>query len=270
MTVIHDIPYAVMPSRPLHLDLYLPTTTEQAPQLLVWIHGGAWRAGDKDDPPLACFVDEGYALASIQYRFSHEALFPAQIHDCKGAIRWLRAHAAEYGYCAERIAVGGSSAGGHLVALLGTSTGIAELEGETGGNLAESSQVQAVVDLYGPTNFLAMLGQPSEMDHAADDSPESQLVGGPVMQRPNAVKQADPITYIGHNAAADIAPFIIIHGDADPLVPHHQSIILHEALTDAGVESTLEIIAHGGHGGPEFWNEERVGKMRAFIAQHVG
>jgi len=118
MNKILNIKYAQPGDRPLLLDLYLPQHSTHPPELLVWIHGGAWREGDKDDPLLLALVEDGFALASIQYRLSHEAIYPAQIHDCKGAIRWLRAHANEYGYNAQRIGVAGSSAGGHLAALV--------------------------------------------------------------------------------------------------------------------------------------------------------
>ena len=265
MRQVHDLTYAQTASRPLKLDLYLPDPATTQPKLVVWIHGGAWLRGDKTDPPLLYLLNGGYALASIQYRFSHEAIFPAQIYDCKGAIRWLRAHAVDYGYIAGRIAVAGASAGGHLSALLGTSGGSAGLEGDIAGHLEQSSQVQAVIDLYGPTNFLDMLSQPSQMDHASADSPESLLLGGPVAQRPQKVRQADPITHINPNTA----PFLIIHGDADPLVPYHQSVILHRALSQAGIESTFETIKAGGHGGPQFHDAQRNQMVRDFLARHI-
>ena len=132
-TTLRDLTYAVQDDKPLTLDLYLPPGTGPHP-LVVWVHGGAWYEGSKEHCPAVPLTGRGYAVASINYRLSREALFPAQIHDCKGAIRWLRAHAIGYGLDAGRIGAWGESAGGHLVALLGTSGDIAELEGTVGGN----------------------------------------------------------------------------------------------------------------------------------------
>ena len=149
-----DLVYAKTPQRELALDLYIPDGATKPP-LIVWVHGGAWRAGSKAKPPALWMLERGYAVASISYRLSQQAVFPAQIHDCKAAIRWLRAHASKYGYDAERIGAWGASAGGHLVALLGTSSGVKELEGDLGYN-DQSSRVQAVVDYFGPTDVTAM------------------------------------------------------------------------------------------------------------------
>ena len=139
---ITNLQYAKVDNHALALDLYLPAT-QNAP-LIVWVHGGAWRAGSKDFMPLTALVESGYAVASIDYRLSTVAKFPALIHDCKGAIRWLRAHAGEYSYNADRICIAGNSAGGHLAALIGTSNGVAALEGTVSGNAEQSSDVQAI------------------------------------------------------------------------------------------------------------------------------
>ena len=134
--VQRDITYATVDGKDLRLDLYMPEKTAATqPPLIVWIHGGAWRQGNKNNNGLLVWAAaEGFAIASIQYRLSGEAKFPAQVHDAKGAIRWLRAHAHEYGYDARKIAVAGGSAGGHLAALVGTSGGVQALEGDVGGN----------------------------------------------------------------------------------------------------------------------------------------
>src|SRR5208337_2774380 len=156
------------------LDLYLPEKAEGRLPLIVWIHGGGWRAGNKENPPGLGLVGHGYALASINYRYSQQAVFPAQIEDCKAAIRWLRANAKKYNLDTKHIGVWGASAGGHLVALLGTTGSVKELEG-TGGNLDQSSQVQCVLDWFGPTDFAKMGGWQGN-----PDSPMAKLVGGPV------------------------------------------------------------------------------------------
>ena len=150
---MRDLEYANVDGESLQLDLYLPEKSETKPPLLVWIHGGGWTKGSKSgiNPIFIRLTAEGYAAASIDYRLDGLTSHPKQIHDCKGAIRWLRANADKYGYDVTRIGVGGGSAGGHLVLLLGLSSGIEELEGDVGGNLDQSSQVHAVVDLFGPS-----------------------------------------------------------------------------------------------------------------------
>ena len=248
---MRDLEYANVGGRSLRLDLYLPEKSDGPLPLIVWIHGGAWQAGNKNGTPALPFVRRGYAVASIDYRLSQDAIFPAQIEDCKAAIRWLRAHAKEHGIDATRIGVWGSSAGGHLVALLGTSGDVKELEG-TGGNLDQSSRVQAVCDWFGPTDFCQMDAHAipgSKLVHDDPKSPESRLVGGPIQDNKDKVSRANPITYV----SKDDPPFLIMHGDRDNLVPHHQSVLLTEALKKAGVDVTFKTVEGAGHGfgGPE-------------------
>lgn len=236
-----DIVYAEAGNRKLTLDLYLPAQLGRP--LTVWIHGGAWRAGNKYPCPANVALQAGFAAACVSYRLSQTAQFPAQIHDVKASIRWLRANAEKYGYNAAKIGVWGSSAGGHLVALLGTSGGIDELEGSLGETKA-SSRVQAVADFFGPTDFLQMSKFPSKIAHDAPNSPESLLVGGAIQENKDKVAKANPITWV----TPDDPPFLIIHGDQDALVPMNQSELLHAALRKAGVESCLEIRKGEGHG----------------------
>ncbi|MEE8414581.1 MAG: alpha/beta hydrolase [Dehalococcoidales bacterium] len=228
----------------MQLDLYLPAEVTEPLPVIVWIHGGAWRMGDKEGntgrkPPVD-IMDQGYVFASINYRLSHEAIFPAQIHDCKAAIRWLRAHSKEYYIDPERIGVWGSSAGGHLAALLGTSIGISELEG-SGGNPQYSSSVQAVCDFFGPNDFVRMSEMKGELEK---ESPESLVIGGPLLENADKVIQANPITYINKTSP----PFLIVHGDSDVVVPLDQSQIFYEALLKADVEAGLYIVPNAGHG----------------------
>ncbi len=182
--------------------------------------------GGKEEPPVLPYLHETYALASVEYHFSHEATFPRQLHTCKAAVRWLRAHARDFGYIADRIGVLGASAGGHLASCLGASNGNSELEGMIGLHLEENSTVQAVVDLFGPTDFMHMLNFESSMDHSAPDSPESLLLGGTVLDVPEKVAAANPITYI----STLTCPFLIVHGDQDPLIPWQQSELLSSTL----------------------------------------
>jgi acetyl esterase/lipase len=245
MTVLRDIEYVPGGHERQKLDLYLPRQADpNGPRpLLVWIHGGAWQAGSKDRPQALRFVARGYAVASINYRLSQHARFPAQIEDCKAALRWLRANAGPHGYDPNRIGVWGASAGGHLVALLGTTGDVKEFD--VGPNAGVTSRVQAVCDFFGPTDFSKMSSFPSTMKHDAPNSPESRLIGGPIQENPDKVQRANPITYV----TKDDPPFLIVHGDKDPLVPHNQSEILYDALKKAGVETTLYTVQGGGHGG---------------------
>ncbi len=240
---IRNIEYAHIGGKRLLLDLYLPKDNDKPLPVVVWIHGGGWRAGDKERCPALPLAGKGFAVASINYRLTDVACFPAQIHDCKGAIRWLRAHAKEYKLDPERIGVWGSSAGGHLVALLGTSGGVKELEGDVGGNTGFSSRVQAVCDLCGPATF-----REEDLPEGADEGNVPQaltkLLGGPLEENRDKARAASPVTHI----TKDDPPFLIVHGDADPVVPVRQSRILAEALKKAGVDVTLRIIPGAGHG----------------------
>jgi acetyl esterase/lipase len=188
-----------------------------------------------------------YVGASINYRLTDEAAWPAQIHDCKAAIRWLRANAAKYHIDPERIGVIGSSAGGHLVAMLGVTGGVEALEGSLGEHSGVSSRVACVVDLYGPTDLTDM----PEREARRPGSPVAKLVGGPVQDRRETAREASPVTYV----SSDDPPMLIIHGTADPTVPFDQSTRLEKALKAAGVSVLLVPVTDGVHGRfntPEF------------------
>ena len=262
-TAVHrDLAYVTHGHPRQKLELYGPGVDAPAP-LVVYIHGGAFRAGDKAEHPPLEYLAEGYALAAINYRLSQHALFPAQIEDCKAAVRWLRAHAKEYGLDPRRVAVGGSSAGGHLAAMVGTAHHVKAFD--VGEHLDVSSRVQAVLDYFGPTDFLQMDAHrpPGGMVHDTPDSPESQLVGGPIQENPDRVARANPITYV----TAGAPPFLIVHGDRDPLVPHHQSVLLATALEKAGVPVTFYTVEGGGHGGFE---DPKVDELtKAFLEEHL-
>ncbi|PAW78242.1 MAG: hypothetical protein B9S32_08055 [Verrucomicrobia bacterium Tous-C9LFEB] len=230
------------------LDLYVPSEGTGPWPVIVWVHGGGWQNGSKEQclPLRAGFVDKGYAVASVNYRLSGDAVFPAQIEDCKAAIRWLRAHAAEYRLDGAHFAGWGGSAGGHLVALLGTSGDVKEFD--RGENLEQSSRVQVVCDFFGPSDLAVMVGTPGYERHALADSPESKLIGGIPTQVPEKAAAASPVTYV----SPDDPPFLIVHGEKDPVVPADQSVRLQAALEKAGVKSQLIVIPGAKHGGPEF------------------
>ena len=264
-----DVEYAAA-SVNQKLDLYLPPTGTGPFPLVVWVHGGGWRNGDKLLPagaPQFGLLARGYALASINYRFSSEATFPAQIFDVKAATRFLRSHAAEYGLDKNRIAVWGFSAGGHLAALAGTSGGVAALEDTGQGNPGESSRVQAVIDWSGPIDFLQLDAEAIEngCSDPGYDSPSSYtslLIGAPIMDRPDLVQKANPITYV----SADDPLFFIQHGNLDCDVPWQQSQLLQAALGSSRV--TLELLPEG-HGGPLFDAAANISKISDFLDLHL-
>lgn len=262
VTVMRGVAYVTNGHERQRLDLYLPESGKRLP-LIIWIHGGAFRAGSKEQRiPLECLV-EGYAVASLNYRLSQHATFPAQIVDVKSAVRWLRANADRYRLDAERFAAWGESAGGHLAAMLGTAGGVAEFD--QGEHLDVSSRVQAVVDHFGPTDFLQMDAHrvPGGMLHDTPDSPESQLIGGALQASRDKAARANPITYVN----GDEPPFLIVHGDNDPLVPHHQSELLKAALDKAGVPVSVYTVVGGGHGG---FTDPKVRELtKAFLAERL-
>ena len=250
VVVKKDVDYAGTGNSRQALDLYLPKSHGKASEalpLLVFIHGGGWAKGDKGSggKRLTEWVESGkFVGASIGYRLTDEAQWPAQIHDCKAAIRWLRANAAEYGIDPDRIAVWGTSAGGHLVAMLGVSGDVEELEGNVGAHPEVSSEVTCVVNFFGPSELLTMSDHPSRIDHDAPDSPESMLVGGTLQENPDTANNASPITWV---SSAD-EPSLIVHGTEDQLVPYPQSADFEQALEEAGVPTILLTVDGGGHG----------------------
>ncbi|MCB1126380.1 MAG: alpha/beta hydrolase [Verrucomicrobiae bacterium] len=261
-TVLRNAAYVPDGHERQKLDLFVPEGDGPFP-VLIWIHGGAWLGGSKENCPALPYLNRGFAVASLNYRLSQHAIFPAQIEDCKAAIRWLRANATTHHLDPARFAVWGSSAGGHLVALLGTTGDLRTFD--TGPNLDQSSAVQAVVDFFGPTDFLQMDAhrRPNGMVHNLPDSPESKLIGGDIRQHADRVARPNPITYV----SAGDPPFLIVHGDSDPLVPHHQSELLEAALREAGVPVTFHTVKDGGHGG--FQDPEVPRAVEAFLEQHL-
>jgi acetyl esterase/lipase len=256
---VRDLEYGRANGHAMLLDLYLPQKSGDKPlPLIIWIHGGAWMAGSKNEPsPALRFLKDGYAVAHVGYRLSQEAIFPAQIHDCKAAVRWLRSKARQYNLDSNRFIAWGASAGGHLVALLGTSGGVAELEG-TVNDLKESSRVQAVIDWFGPADFLRIGDMPSDIQHNASDSPESKLIGGALLDNKDKAAKASPVTYVSTNSP----PFLIMHGDRDRTVPFNQSELLYAALKKAGVDVSFVPVKGAGHG---FGGPEVITHVREFL-----
>ncbi len=248
VVVQRDVEYGKAGERVLTLDIVQPKQPSDTPRpVIVFIHGGAWRAGNKSQGVglLTRFAATGnYFCVSVGYRLSGEATWPAQIHDCKAAIRFLKANAKKYNIDPEKIGVWGISAGGHLVSLLGTTADVKDLEGDCGWP-EQSSRVACVVNFCGPTDFMA-IGKLLKGDAVAA---VSALLGGPIDQKADAAKQASPVTHV----SKDDAPILIVHGTADNVVPFSQAEVFYQALKKAGVDATLVRIEGGGHGigGPE-------------------
>lgn len=260
---LRDVAYVTNGHERQKLDLFIPPGATNPLPLIIWVHGGAWQGGSKTRCPALTYLQKGYAVASFNYRLSQHAIFPAQIEDCKAAVRWLRAHAKQHNLDPNRFAAWGTSAGGHLVALLGTAGDIKKFD--VGEHLEVSSRVQAVVDFFGPTDFTQVSKHAlpdSRSDRDAPDAPEAKLIGGPVQENKDKCAVANPITYVAKNNP----PFLIMHGNKDNLVPYQQSELLRDALEKVGVPVTLKIIAGAGHGfaGPDIDRQ-----VTAFLDQEL-
>lgn len=260
--VIRDLEFARVGDQSLQLDLHLPPDGIPVKKpLIVYVHGGAWRAGSKSDMPLGKLVAQGFAVASVDYRLSTVAPFPAQAHDIKAAIRFLRARGTDYKIDATRIAIAGSSAGGHLAALVGVTNGVAELEGTVGGHLSESSAMQAIISLYGASNLESILGQSTPHGLSVRVPALQLLLGGQPTDKPALARLASPVTHIDVNDP----PLLLIHGDADPQMPFEQSLELQRAYEAVKRPVQLEVIRGGKHGGPEFYDDARSELMARFL-----
>jgi acetyl esterase/lipase len=247
------------------LDLYLPEQKSEKPRpLLIYIHGGGWQGGDKKDAgTLTAFLQSGkYAGASVGYRLTDQASWPAQIHDCKAALRWLAAHAAEHGYDAERVAVYGISAGGHLVSLLGLTAATGELDGDLGSHVGTKAPIKCVLDFCGPTDFPNFFKGERQIKAEDPNGPIAKLLGGPVSKKMKEATEASPMTYV----SKDDPPFLIIHGTNDNLVPLAQAESLDAKLESVGVASTKVIGQDAPH---VFFNAELVKRMSTFLEKHL-
>ncbi len=262
--VLKDRVYASLGDRQLKLDIYTPENNKN-PFLVVWIHGGAWHSGSKEDPPLQ-LLEKGYALASVEYRLSPEEKFPAPIHDIKAAIRFLRANAETYHYRADKIAIWGSSAGGHLAALVGVTNGHTKLEGNMGRYLDYDSSVQATVDYFGPTNFLSILAQSTPHGINVRAPALALLLGRPVDQVKELAELASPVAHVDKNDP----PMLIMHGDQDYQVPINQSHELEGQFIKHGASARLVVVHGAGHSTPEFFTPEYIEIVDDFLKKSLG
>lgn len=251
--------YARVDGKTLRLDIYSPGGVE-APPLLVWVHGGVWAGGTKEDVPLV-FVANGIATASIDFRQSTDARFPAQVHDIKAAIRFLRAKASEYGYRADRIAIAGDSSGGHLAALVGVTNGHRELEGTVGNDLDQSSSVQAILDYYGASNLMTILAQSTPYGLSVREPGLKRLLGALPANAKALAELASPVFHVDRNDP----PLLLFHGDEDPQMPIEQSRELESVYRKMGLDVYLDVVRGAAHGGPVFFSPERLQRALAFL-----
>ena len=260
-----DVVYGETEDGPLTLDVYKPTAVSESLPVVVFVHGGGWKGGDKRAAVnnAVWLVPEGYAVVSINYRLTDVARWPAQIEDCYAAVRWVRANAERHGFRADRVAAWGTSAGGHLAGLMGTRPDPDAAKHE------RDSRVQAVVDWFGPSDLLTMppnVVSETRTKEQVAASNGAKLLGSPVPDVPELAKDASPL----HHVSADDPPFLVMHGSADPGVPLTQSKRLHEALKAARVDSTLKVLDGAGHGGKAFQTDEARTAVREFLKSTVG
>ena len=269
VTIEHDVVFATVDGEQLLADLYLPDTETPAP-VVVHLHGGAWVGGDKGDgggERQAALARHGVAVVSVNYRLVPAVRYPTLIHDSKAAVRWVRAHAAAYGFSAEKVGIWGASAGGYLAAMVGLSAGDAELEGEVGHDRAASSAVDAVVAWF-PAGDLEASTYRSALEARILPPPaEAGLFGR------DRIDPADPDLVAANprnRAHADAPPFLIAHGDRDHMVPETQGRMLHDALVRAGADSTFVVLGGAGHEDAAFDAESHIAMTAAWLRARLG
>ena len=261
---IADIPFAEVDGQVLALDLYLPADVANPP-LLVWVHGGGWSRGARKPVSTLAFVEDGYAMASVDYRLSGDAPFPAQVFDIKAAIRFLRAEASAYGYDASRIAILGVSAGAHLAALAATTNGDPRLEGSVGDYLDQSSDVVAAVSYFGASDLTTILDQSTPFGLGIRVPGLEALLGGSIDERAELARLASPVFQVD----AGDPPLLLLHGDQDPQMPINQSHELQGAYEALGLDVHFEVVHGAKHGGKQFFDAERTALVEAFLDRNL-
>lgn len=263
-TIHNDLVFATTPQKKLTLDLCLPENVSRPP-LVIYIHGGSWIQRTSEVCPVDWLTQHGFAVAAITYRFSQEAIFPAQLFDCKAAVRWLRAHAGDYGYDASRIGVIGSSAGAHLALLLGTTAEAGALEGSVGDNAGHSSRVEAVVDFFGASDFVLRAQTQPENTNQKNGS-GYRLLGGSPEEKPELARLASSAFHV----TPDDAPLLIFHGAKDTTVLLDQSERIRDAYVENGLEAELYVIPEGIHAMDDLMlSKENQQRIVAFLQKHL-
>jgi acetyl esterase/lipase len=267
-----DVAYIEGGDEAQRLDLYLPVQSpEKRLPLIIHIHGGGWRGGSKYPCSFVGMVNRGYVVASIEYRFSQKAVFPAQIQDCQAAIRWLRGNAAKYSIDPQRVGVIGGSAGGHLSALVGTAGG-ADAFPPIGDHRDQSDRVQCVCDIFGPANFATVMQQAAADPNVrnifkfnSDSDPYSLLIGASLENNPEKTSAVSPVHYI----SPDDPPMLILHGTHDALVPYAQSVELEAALKAQKIPAWLQTLPGAGHGGGAFTKPKVLSLVNNFFDRYL-
>ncbi|MBA2686849.1 MAG: alpha/beta hydrolase [Gemmatimonadaceae bacterium] len=259
-----DVIYATVGGKTLGLDLYMPAGVK-SPPLLVWVHGGTWSRGTKANIPKQLTV-QGFAVASVDFRQSTDARFPAMIHDIKAAIRFLRANRDIYHYRADRIAISGLSSGGHLAALVGVTNGEKQMEGTVGDYLTQSSSVQAIVDYYGASNLTTILAQSTPFGLNVRRPALELLLGALPDSALELAKVASPVFHVDRLDP----PLLLLHGDQDPQMPINQANELQGAYEKLGLDVTFEVIHGAGHGGEAFVAPDRLASVMKFLCRTIG
>ena len=259
-----DVVYATVDGKKLGLDIYMPAGV-QTPPLLVWVHGGAWRSGTKERVPMV-FVEHGIATASLDFRQSTEARFPAAVHDINAAIRFLRANASEYGYRTDRIAISGASSGGHLAALVGVTNGHTALEGTVGDHPGQSSDVQAIVSYFGASNLTTILAQSTPHGLNVREPALKLLLGALPESAKELAELASPVFQVDRRDP----PLLLLHGDQDPQMPINQAHELDGAYTQLGLDVSLDVVHGAAHGGDAFFSGDHLTRALEFLHRTIG
>lgn len=234
--------------------------------MIVWVHGGAWSGGSKANPSLLGLTTHRWAVASVDYRLSTVAPFPAQAHDLKAAIRFLRARAVDWGLPTGPIVIAGSSAGGHLAAMVGVTNGSAAHEGAVGEHLDQDSSVQAIVDLFGASNLTTILMQSTPPGLNVRRPALDRLLGGQPEDVPELAKLASPVFHVDDSDP----PLYLSHGDQDPQMPINQAHELHGRYVALSLPVQFEVKHGSGHGGPAFTDAAELARIDTFLRRYLG
>lgn len=259
--VTYSVEFARVDDKKLLLDIYRSPLTPRRSPVVIWVHGGAWRRGSRTNVPIEELCHLGFAVASVDYRLSTEARFPAQVHDIKAAIRYLRANASKYALDPNRFYIAGASAGGHLAALVGVSSGVQELEGEVGDHPKESSKVRAIVSYYGASNLQSILAQSTPHGLSVREPALKLLLGGTVEERVQLARLASPVAHV----SADDPPLLLIHGDQDPQMPINQAHELEGKYEQQKLPVRFRVVHGGKHGGSGFYDRPMLQMVADFL-----
>lgn len=259
-----EIPYATVQETELKLDFY-PSENGGISPLIVWVHGGAWRGGSKNSVPIRRLTEDGFSIASLDYRLSGTARFPAQTQDIKAGIRFLRAHAKRFQIDPDRIVIAGASAGGHLAALVGVSDSVGALEDLAMGNADVKSRVSAIVSLYGASNLETILSQSTPHGLSVREPALRLLLGDLPDANPDLARLASPVEHVDSSDP----PLLLIHGDQDPQMPINQSHELQGVYQRTGLPVRFDVLHGAAHGGKVFYDDKNLKRVSDWIRSQI-